>query len=126
MDDYSPERLSFKWGDQLPTLLAETRKIWEQSRPRKTWFSRFGLERDARQDAGTPIAAQAVLQDEGRVVWAHVARAFFPAYMPGRHTHYGSVVYAWKITSPIPFLNWPTTRTNCASTIPLLRRARKR
>ena len=35
-----------------------------------------------------------ILGYDGYVVLGHFARAFFPAYIPGNHTHYGSVVYS--------------------------------
>ena len=74
--------------------LEALRALWESGRPRKRLFS-FGFpEPDARLDQMTPAAAKRILLYQGQVVLGHVARAFFPAYIPGRNTHYGSVVYS--------------------------------
>ncbi|WP_395736751.1 hypothetical protein [Prosthecobacter sp.] len=42
----------------------------------------------------TPKADRLILAYHGYVVLGHFARAFFPAYIPGQNTHYGSVVYS--------------------------------
>lgn len=46
-----------------------------------------------------PMWAKRTLSYEGKVVLGHIARSFFPAYLPGQRTHYGSVVYS---TNDIP------------------------
>jgi len=93
MNDYSPAKLAQKWTGRLESLLSETRKLWDTKRPRKTWLSLRAPEADAAHDQMTPRSAQKVLGHRGRVVWGLVSRAFFPSYIPGRNTHYGSVVY---------------------------------
>ena len=94
MNDYSPEILSRRWKGVLPSLLADTHSLWKTVRPRKGFFSFLAPEPDAKDDEVTPAAAKKTLLYEGHVVWGLISRAFFPAYIPGRHTHYGSVVYA--------------------------------
>jgi hypothetical protein len=92
--EYSPERLARKWTGQLDTLLRETRALWDAGRSRKKPLLSFRLpEADSNDDQQAPRADREKLLYQGQVVWSVIARAFFPAYVPGRNTHYGSVVY---------------------------------
>lgn len=50
-------------------------------------------EFDLWADHVTPWDDRMMLAHEGTVVLGHFVRAFFPAYIPGRRAHYGSVVY---------------------------------
>ena len=99
MSDYFPAKLSEKWTNTEP-LLRDVRDLWEKSRPRQRLLS-FGLpEPDARDDKITPRGAKKAMLYRGSVVWGLIARAFFPSYLPGRNTHYGSVVYALDSHEP--------------------------
>ncbi len=94
MSDYSPDILAAKWQGRLDEFLRLTRQQWEEGRPRRR-FLNFGLpESDASADNVTPRRDLKLLAYEGSVVFGHFARAFFPAYIPGKQTHYGSVVYS--------------------------------
>jgi len=94
MSDYSPVQLSAKWLQWMDPFLEETQALWEKGRPRKRFFS-FGLpEHDAYVGEYAPSPAKAALLYEGEVVWGMIARAFFAAYLPGKNTHYGSVIYS--------------------------------
>jgi hypothetical protein len=100
MNDYSPEILSRKWKGRMQTLLEDVRGLWETARPRKGLLS-FGVpEADAKDDEVTPASAKKALLYHGRIVWGLISRAFFPAYIPGKNTHYGSVVYALDAHEP--------------------------
>ena len=99
LNDYLPEKLSRKWQGHTATLLEVLAKCWEISRPRKGFFSFGFIEPDSRLDQMTPVAEKRILHYEGSVVMGHFARAFFPAYIPGTATHYGSVVYS---IDPVP------------------------
>jgi len=94
MSDYLPEKLSQKWEGKLDSILHSVRALWERSKPRRTWFSFGPPERDLRDDEMNAMSAKQALLYRGRLVWGHFARAYFPAYVPGRRTHYGSVVYS--------------------------------
>lgn len=99
VNNYSPENSSAKWATKTAGALEELRARWQSGCPRKRLFS-FGFpESDALLDRMTPAVAKRILLYEGQVVLGHVARAFFPAYIPGKHTHYGSIVYS---TDPVP------------------------
>jgi hypothetical protein len=100
MNDYSPAILGQKWKGHLAALLADTAKLWNATRPRKTLFSFGQTEADLKNDQMTPRSANEALLYRGRIVWGLISRAFFPAYIPGRHTHYGSVVYALDTHEP--------------------------
>jgi hypothetical protein len=94
LNDYSPEKLSEKWKGHTAGLLEILTKRWESGRAQKRFFS-IGLpEPDASLDRVAPFKAKRILLYEGIVVMGHVARAFFPAYIPGKGAHYGSVVYS--------------------------------
>ena len=98
--DYSPDGLARKWAGQPADLISPMVRLWEQGRPRKRLFS-FAAhsEPDSNQDQMIPAEARRILLYKGNVVMGHFARAFFPAYIPGKITHYGSVVYA---SDPVP------------------------
>jgi hypothetical protein len=93
LNDYSPSKLMEKWGAHLADLPGCMTRRWEAGRPRKRFFLPGALEPDAATDQMTPQNDQRILLYEGYVVIGHFARAFFPAYIPGEVTHYGSVVY---------------------------------
>lgn len=95
MNRYDPEELSAKWLGQLDHLLSEARELWNAGKPRKPLLSFSQLpETDSRADQMAPAAAKQILGYQGRLVWGHFARAYIPAYIPGKNTHYGSVVYS--------------------------------
>ena len=91
MGDYSPAKLSAKWAGQMQPLLTGVREQWEFVRPRWTFLR---LRWHAANDRATPLKAKPALLFRGQVVWGFISRAYLPAYVPGRRTHYGSVVYA--------------------------------
>lgn len=92
-DDYSPAKLSQKWTGRTERLLCGVKELWEGSRPKKRLFSFGPPEADDKNDRITPLDAKRALVYRGHVVWGLITRAFFPSYVPGRNTHYGSVVY---------------------------------
>jgi hypothetical protein len=100
MSDYSPDKLASKWRDRLPPLFDETAQLWKEGKPRRRLFSFGPPESDLRHDQQTPPKAKATLLYHGRVVWGLIARAFFAAYLPGRNTFYGSVVYSLDAYEP--------------------------
>ena len=93
MSDYDPSILAAKWTIPLSDLLAECQQLWERERPRG-WFGFGARERDSSRDQATPAQDIQLLVMKGRIVFGQFARAFFPAYIPGSQTHYGSVVYS--------------------------------
>lgn len=101
MSRYQPDELSRKWQGELDTLLVETRKLWESGRPARRPLPGFTtpLEPDCAEDWLIPKRAHRHLLSSGRVVWGHSARAFLGAYVPGKETFYGSVVYS--VTEPV-------------------------
>ena len=94
MSNYSPSLLAAKWRVPLSELRDQCQALWESGRPRKPWISLRDPEPDGDRDGAVPKNDRVILGYHGRVVLGHFARAFFPAYIPGRHTHYGSVVYS--------------------------------
>lgn len=100
MNAYSPSKLSKKWRTYLEPLLTESQDRWSQLRPRRSFFSWGFPEDDAADDRLAPATDKKALLYKGEVVWGVISRAFFPAYLPGRHTHYGSVVYAVDNQAP--------------------------
>jgi hypothetical protein len=93
VSDYDPALLARKWASSLDDLCSETEQLWIAGRPQRPRFS-WGLpEKDLSHDQITPRRDLTTLAYDGRVVLGHFARAFFPAYIPGMNTHYGSVVY---------------------------------
>ena len=100
MGDYSPAKLSAKWAGQLQPLLTATRAQWEAVRPRLPFLPLRWQRPDIRLDRVTPLKAKRALLFRGHVVWGLISRAYFPAYVPGRRTHYGSVVYALDVHEP--------------------------
>ncbi len=99
MSDYDPESLASKWTVPLHELLNECQSLWSAGRPRRSWLSLGYPESDMRLDSMTPSRDLKTLMFDGVVTLGHFARAFFPAYIPGRHTHYGSVVYSDDTTA---------------------------
>lgn len=85
----------------MDSLLRETQELWSAHGPKKPLFSSKLPEKDAHDDAQVPAKDKRALLYKGQVVWAMFARAFFPAYVPGRNTHYGSVVYS--VTPHAPY-----------------------
>jgi hypothetical protein len=100
MSDYSPENLSRKWKGLLPQSLEETSQRWALGKPRKRFFSFKALESDLDDDQQAPRDFKTKLLLNGEVVWGLIARSFFAAYVPGRNTHYGSVVYSVEKHEP--------------------------
>jgi len=90
----SPAELAAKWRVPLNELREECQSLWEKGRPRKPWLKLRDPESDGDRDQETPKGDRIILGYDGHVVLAHFARAFFPAYIPGYRTHYGSVVYS--------------------------------
>ena len=94
MSDYLPSVLSAKWSGKFDEFLRQTRQLWNDGRPRRRLFD-FGLpENDSGADEVTPRRDLKRLAYEGTVVFGHFTRAYFPAYISGTNTHYGSVVYS--------------------------------
>jgi hypothetical protein len=93
VSDYDPKSLARKWTLSLDDLRLETEQHWVSGRPKRPWLPLGLPEADLSKDQGTPRPDLLKLAYHGRVVLAHFARAFFPAYIPGVNTHYGSVVY---------------------------------
>ena len=100
MGDYSPEKLSAKWEGRLQPLLTAIRAQWERTRPRLPFLRLRWQVPDIRNDRATPLRAKRALLFHGQVVWGLISRAYLPAYVPGRRTHYGSVVYAVDTYEP--------------------------
>ena len=94
MSYYDPERLAEKWPRPLQTLLTDCQQRWNSGRPNRRWWSFSDPEPDFSHDKYSPRKDRLLLAYEGIVTFGHFARAFFPAYIPGDHTHYGSVVYS--------------------------------
>ncbi len=94
MTDYDPSKLAEKWPRSLQALLADCQQRWDSGRPKRRWWSFGEPEADLPQDQASPRDDQRLLAYDGIVTLGHFARAFFPAYIPGDQTHYGSVVYA--------------------------------
>jgi len=105
MGDYTPEKASEKWVAEMQSLLASTRELWKVQRP-KQWLLFRSLqplrEKDAPRDRLALQHAKESLLYRGYVVWGCITRAYFPAYIPGKHTHYGSVVYTLVERDPSP------------------------
>lgn len=99
MSNYDPAILADKWPRSLRPLLAECQQRWASGRPKRKWWSFRDPEADLSQDRRSPRADRLLLSYDGHVTLGHFARAFFPAYIPGDQTHYGSVVYASDPTS---------------------------
>jgi hypothetical protein len=94
MSEDSPSLSAAKWRVPLSELRDECQSLWERGRPRKPWLKPRDPEADGDRDEGTPKGDRMILGYHGYVVLGHFARAFFPAYIPGTRTHYGSVVYS--------------------------------
>lgn len=84
----------------MKAMLAGVRALWEREKNRKGFLSFSNPDKDVKNDSATSASANNALLRNGRVVWAWIARAFFPSYMPGVNTHYGSVVYAMDENEP--------------------------
>jgi hypothetical protein len=93
LNDYSPKKLMEKWAEHISDLPGRMTRRWESGRPQKRFFLSVPSESDSAADQLTPPKDQRLLLQEGYVVMGHFARAFFPAFIPGKMTHYGSVVY---------------------------------
>lgn len=97
-----PEHLLKKWDGKLELLLSKLNESWDLSNSDRPPM------KDSRNDTMTPRSDKKKLLLHGKVVWGVVTRAFKPAYIPGKHTFYGSVAYsldsldcpfelAWKV-----------------------------
>lgn len=95
--DYNPEALAVKWHRPIHVFREQCQALWEAGRPKKRWFSLRDPEPDLAADKMTPRSDRLILAYHGQVVLGHFARAFFPAYIPGKKTHYGSVVYSREL-----------------------------
>jgi hypothetical protein len=94
MSDYDPKCLSEKWLPVMNSCLSETQSLWNTGKPKRSFIALFYPENDSWRDLRLPRRDTLTLHYEGQVVWGFVTRAFFPAYIPGSRTHYGSVVYS--------------------------------
>ena len=94
MSDYAPHVLAAKWNSLLGEVFRECQVLWDNRKPARGWLMFGSGERDSAADQMTPERDRELLLKEGRVAMGHFARAFLPAYIPGVHTHYGSVVYS--------------------------------
>jgi hypothetical protein len=90
MQNFSAEKAYKRWqGDLGNHLNAISRSFKAHS------LIRFP-DPSCRQDVVMPDRVeQFIIYNFGRVVWGAFARAFWPIYMPGRHNHYGSVIFGF-------------------------------
>ena len=90
MQNFNAESAYKRWQGELGQHLTETIKAFKSHSLIKMPDS------SCWQDTVMPDrTAKFLVYNFGRVVWGVFARAFWPIYIPGKHDHYGSVVFGF-------------------------------
>jgi hypothetical protein len=79
-----------RWGDSAPEHLRELRALY--SKQGKAYLSK---EKRIRDPEGDAIPNRKLVFSSGTVVWGFFVRAFWPCYMAGRYSHYGTVIVSF-------------------------------